>query len=235
MKKITIMATLALIVLPVIMNAEPPNPRAWYFLLHDAKGNALPDEVGRFQSRSVLNGASRTHETTGFGFVYGNGNLYARFQLGNFGVEWLPGDTLDVLISMKGDPATGARIIMPIPEGYSAIWWGQPVTLGKEYPGEPVRLYPFHLSVSVENNNGVKVFRNSLDSGFLTGQNIVAEDLSSLEGVYSLDSPPQGWHWEPARQLVSLEDFKVQSKESEDGTTEHFYSHDIQFRLVRNE
>lgn len=228
-------ASLALLLLPVCLNAVPPNPRAWYFLLLDAKGNALPDEVERFQSRSVLNGVTRTHKTTGFGFVYGNGNIYAKIELGNFGVEWLPGDTLDVLICRQGDPATGTRIILPIPDGYSAIWWGQPVTLGKEYPGEPVRLYPFHLSVSVDNKSGVKVFRDSLDTGFMTGQEIVAADLSFLEGFYSLDSPHQGWHWEPARQHVSLEDFTLRSKELEDGTTEHFYGLDIHFRLVGGE
>ncbi|MDP1270929.1 hypothetical protein, partial [Klebsiella pneumoniae] len=63
----------------------------------------MPDEVERFQSRSVLKGVTRTHKTTGFGFVYGNGNMYAKIELGNFGVEWLPGDTLYVVICRQGD------------------------------------------------------------------------------------------------------------------------------------
>ncbi|MCB5223849.1 MAG: hypothetical protein RBS31_01355 [Candidatus Syntrophosphaera sp.] len=230
--KRSIIALILMMTLATLV-AQTTTPRSWYFLLQDAAGNHLPEDFEGLALTATLNGVSRDAKTPGFGFSYSNGYMMARTQLGNFGEEWEIGDILNVVVTREGEPGSGALISLPIPEGSGPIWWGVPEYEGKTFPGKPIRLYPFELTLRCDDAQKQLVYQDGEESTLLLNKGIRPNDPRSLVGKYSLDNAPKGWRWEPLE--VKLEDFVLRGEKAENGGEGMYYGLELEFRLVMEE
>jgi len=237
MLKYKLILTVALLIVVQALCSYPPNPRAVYFRLLNEDGSSLQDERSSLVSISRLFDVEKNHETKGFGFVYGNGDMFAKFELGNFQRDWLPGDTLSIAVFRSGGNSSMVKFVLPIPEGSDAIWWGYPDTAEKDYPGEPLSLLPCVLKIETDNKKDAAVFQNGNKIGQLKDGVLTIEKFAGdPAGEYHLEAPAQGWHWEPASKQVSLDDFTLQAaKEHDKDGRRDIYGHGIQFRLVKDE
>jgi len=221
-----------LLALLATLTAQTTTPRSWYFLLQDANGNHLPENHEGLKMTATLHGVNRDAQTPGFGFSYSNGYMMARTQLGNFGEEWEIGDILTVVITREGEPGSGALIKLPIPEGSGPIWWGVPEYEGKSFPGEPIRLHPFELTLRCDNPQKHQIYKDGEKTVLPLNQGIRPNDLQSLPGKYSLGPAPKGMRWEPTEVELSLNDFTLQKRLDDDGTEYECYALELEFRLL---
>ncbi len=231
-----VLATLIFAVSTSILVAQPTMPRRIFIRVTDETGSPLDDDLESLRFETKLNGSVRYDNSFDFGFIYAGGNVYAKIQLGNYGVYWTTGDTLTVSITQSLDILYLSTFKIIIPEGYDTVWWGRPCENGKSYPGEAAKLLPCILEVETDSNKQYKILRNGVETGFETGQDVTAKNVNTLSGIYALEAPDKGWHWEPARKLVSLDDFILQSSNNPvNGERGDYYEYSIQFRLVKDE
>ena len=71
----------------------------------------------------------------------------------------------------------------------------------------------------------------------MTGNPIIPTTPKDVTGVFSLEPPPAGYHWEPAKYLVSLDDFQFSKAAwvDENGVARPGYARALYFQLVKDD
>lgn len=235
MKKLFLLSVL-LILSATAINAQTTSPRSFIIRLVEADRSSVSDTTG-LSFTANLHGRTRTHTHFNFGIFSGDGNVYSKVQLGNFGIEWVSGDTL----IFQARRATPLAITEPaelvITEGAGPVWWGAPKKYGQDFPGSPLRLCPVLLTVKATTETAQPVLKDGIKTEMLTGQTLIAETESDISGEFSLAPPPTGWRWEPARHFVSLRDFEFSDSAyaDADGVAQPGWARTLEFRLVPEE
>jgi len=236
MKPLFVILTLVMLASSVSLIAQMTTPRVLALRILDSDGSSLPDITDELQLQVSLKGIVRTEKDISFGFAHGLGDVYAKIQLGNFGFEWAPGDTVDVTVTRNSIPYSKAHVRIVIPPGTYTMYWGRQDTPDREYPGEPVRLFPFVLKVVSEPDTPSTILRNGAATELKLGEQSLSGE-KDLTGVFSLAPPPIGWRWEPARHFVSLRDFEFSETAytDADGAAQPGWARTLEFRLVPEE
>jgi hypothetical protein len=236
MRKYALAIMLPMLLVSYSLLAQMTTPRVLTVRLLDQYGNSLPEDKRVMKFQASLRGVVKTESSFGFGFSFANGDMWGYVQLGNFGFQWVPGDTLDIVFSRLGDQYLQARTFIVIPEGSGAIFWGRPDNQERQYPGEPVRLYPFILHI-VAQDPGIPVLINGKATALVTGTPVTAKTKDDITGIFSLAPPPTGWRWEPARYFITLRDFEFSDSAyaDADGVAQPGWARTLEFRLVPEE
>ncbi len=236
MRKYALAIMLPMLLVSYSLLAQMTTPRVLTVRLLDQYGNSLPEDKRVMKFQASLRGVVKTESSFGFGFSFANGDMWGYVQLGNFGFQWVPGDTLDIVFSRLGDQYLQARTFIVIPEGSGAIFWGRPDTQERQYPGEPVRLYPFILHI-VAQDPGIPVLINGKATALVTGTPVTAKTKDDITGIFSLAPPPSGWRWEPSKYVLTPRDFEFSESASTDaeGVARPGWARTLEFRLVPEE
>lgn len=234
MKIVTLILGMFMMTASLSLLGQVTKPRMLYVELRECYRNpVIADTVG-YSFKAILRGVTRDHNFTGFGFLAAKGGVYAKIQLGNFGMDWREGDIVSMQVKRDKPLALGEPFRIAIPEGSSTIMWGVSDEVSQTYPGSPLRLCPVILKVSTDSGNTYRVYMNGVDTGGVVGQNLVAESERDISGVVSLSPPPSGYRWEPAKQLVTLRDFEFSefAYTDADGVARPGWARTLEFRLV---
>ncbi|HOY85571.1 MAG TPA: hypothetical protein PLQ80_09790 [Candidatus Syntrophosphaera sp.] len=233
MKHLLTTLMLMILVSSACLLAQMTTPRVLVIRILDQDGSSLPDIKEEMKLQAILNGAERTENDVDFGYAYGLGDLYAKIQLGNFGLEWAPGDTVNVVISRIGSHFSQARMKFIIPDGSYPVFWGRIDTPERDFPGEPVRLYPFILNVEAQ-DPGIPVLINGKATALVTGTPVTAKTKDDITGIFSLAPPPSGWRWEPSKYVLTPRDFEFSESAYTDaeGVSRPGWARTLEFRLV---
>lgn len=232
MKHRVFLLTGLLAVLIAGLGAQMTSARLLFVRITEADGSPLADTTG-LAFKATLHCVSRDALYTDFGFFRGRGDLYAKLQLGNFGVGWEAGDTVSFL-AFRNNPYSSTRPLeIEIPEGGAIIWWGRPPVEGKLCVGYPIRMYPYVLNVQTP-AAGTPILKDGITTGLASGDPIFPETTKDLSGVFSLAPPPSGWRWEPAKHLVTPRDFEFSESAYTDaeGVYRPGWARTLEFRLV---
>lgn len=227
--------TLILLLGMASLFAQVPNPRLFFLRVVNADGSSLPDTTG-ISFVATFHGVERTHKTHDFSITTGGGDVYARVQLGNFGVMWNEGDTLTVNVLRREPFSTTGPVSFTIPDGSDSIWWGCPPQWG-DFPGEAVPLYPFVLNVIADTDIAQPILKDWIETGALTGQSLIADTEADISGEFSLAPPPSGWRWEPSKYVLTPRDFEFSESASTDaeGVSRPGWARTLEFRLVQSD
>lgn len=227
---------LLLVTLPGCLSAQMTTPRMLEFRIVNSDGSPLARDTTGLEFKATLLGMERNHRSYNFGYFYAENCMYAKIQLGNFGVQWAPGDTVNFVITKQDSTFSMGKAEITIPDGVQAIWWGRPSAHGKDYPGEPVRLYPFILHI-VAQDPGIPVLINGKATALVTGTPVTAKTKDDITGIFSLAPPPSGYRWEPAKYLVTPRDFEFSESAYTDaeGVARPGWARTLEFRLVPEE
>lgn len=202
----------------------------------EADGSSLADTTGLSFSAD-LHGITRTHTYFNFNIFSGDGNVYAKIQLGNFGIDWSRGDTLTFRARRTAPFAISGPAKLVIPEGSGPVWWGAPQKYGQVFPGSAVRLCPVLLTVNADTVSAQPILKDGEDAKMLTGQTLIAETEADISGEFSLAPPPAGYRWEPSKYLLTLRDFEFSESAYTDpnGVAQPGWARTLEFRLVPEE
>ena len=218
------------------LSAQMPNPRMLEIRIVNFDGSPLARDTTGLEFNATMLGVEKTHRSYNFGYFYAEECMYAKINLGNFGIQWMPGDTVSFVVTRQDSTFSLGKAEIEIPDGVQAIWWGRPSSHGKEYPGEPVHLYPFVLNVDAP-DPGIPILVNGIPTDMVSGTPALAKSKSDFTGVLSLAPPPTGWRWEPARHFVTLRDFEFSDSAyaDADGVAQPGWARTLEFRLVPEE
>lgn len=214
------------------LGAQMTSPRLLFVRITEADGSPLADTTG-LAFQATLHGISRDAHYTDFGFFRGRGDMYAKLQLGNFGIGWEAGDTVNFQ-AFRNNPYSSTRPLeIEIPEGGAIIWWGRPPVEGKLCVGYHIRMYPYVLNVQTP-SVGIPVFKDGKSTGLASGSPIFPDTQKDLAGVVSLAPPPAGYRWEPSKYLLTLRDFEFSESAYTDaeGVAQPGWARTLEFRLV---
>jgi hypothetical protein len=218
------------------LSAQSTKPRVLYVRVCEADGRSLSNDTSKLRFSASLFNVTRDETYYGFGYYHAGGNMYATIQLANFETEWYPGDVVKLEVTRQDTIFSRGFLEIVIPEGTETIWWGRPNTQGIDYPGLPVRLYPFMLHVDAP-DPGIPILINGIPTYVVSCTPAFAKSKGDFTGVLSLAPPPTGWRWEPARHFVTLRDFEFSDSAyaDADGITQPGWARTLEFRLVPEE
>ena len=218
------------------LSAQSTKPRVLYVRVCEADGRSLSNDTSKLRFSASLFNVTRDETYYGFGYYHAGGNMYATIQLANFETEWYPGDVVKLEVTRQDTIFSRGFLEIVIPEGTETIWWGRHNTQGIDYPGLPVRLYPFMLHVDAP-DPGIPILINGIPTYVVSCTPAFAKSKGDCTGVLSLAPPPTGWRWEPARHFVTLRDFEFSESAyaNADGITQPGWARTLEFRLVPEE
>lgn len=218
------------------LSAQSTKPRVLYVRVCEADGRSLSNDTSKLRFSASLFNVTRDETYYGFGYYHAGGNMYATIQLANFETEWYPGDVVKLEVTRQDTIFSRGFLEIVIPEGTETIWWGRPNTQGIDYPGLPVRLYPFMLHVDAP-DPGIPILINGIPTYVVSCTPAFAKSKGDFTGVLSLAPPPTGWRWEPARYFITLRDFEFSDSAyaDADGITQPGWARTLEFRLVPEE